>query len=45
MKYLNIKRFVERNMLGGLIEDIGVEFLENKVPGFWDIVAEYFTHK
>ena len=43
MKYLNLKRFVERDLLGIFINDFSIEELEEKVTGFWHIVAECFT--
>lgn len=43
MKYSNLKRFIERNMIGGMIEKEGVEYMETIMSGFQDIVADYFT--
>lgn len=43
MKYQNLKRWIERTMFGGLIKDVGIELMEEKVPGFWHMVSEFFT--
>jgi hypothetical protein len=38
-----IKRKYERTGIGYLTQDMGIDWCEEKMPGFWDIIAEYFT--
>lgn len=44
-KYSHLKRFIERNTIGGLYKDFGDIWCEKHMKGFWDILAEYFTHE
>lgn len=48
VKGSNLKRFIERHWVGDKIEnfdDDKKKGTEMQVPGFWFIVAEYFTHE
>lgn len=39
-----IKRFIERNFISCYSTDNTIEECEKNIPGYWYIIAEYFTH-
>ena len=45
VKGSNLKRFIERHWMANKMELFSFEKNEKKVPGFWNIISEYFTHE